>query len=169
MDPDGSFFFASVTIRMKEKICADQIGIYSTHPPSHMSPYFFKKKITITSHGVGTGNYRRPYGPPSPARARRGPGTKRPSPTQPDGLRARAGRHSGLRSQPSTQPSTSLSLNFRVGPAQRLDDGPTCRWAACQPATWDQEGVEEAFSRRQWRRRLAAKAATGDGRRWCPT
>jgi hypothetical protein len=51
---------------------------------------------------------------PSPAQARRGPGKKRPSPTWPDGLRARAGQHYGLRSQPSTSPR----LIFRAGPAR---------------------------------------------------
>jgi hypothetical protein len=50
----------------------------------------------------------------SPAQAQCGPGTKRPSPTWPDRLRARAGQHYGLRSLPSTSPR----LIFRAGPAR---------------------------------------------------
>jgi hypothetical protein len=83
MDPDGSFFFASVTIRMKEKICADQIGIYSTHPPSHMSPYFFKKKSPSRhmawEQGIIDGHMGRPAQPEHDAgQARSGPARRSP-------------------------------------------------------------------------------------------
>jgi hypothetical protein len=125
----------------------------SSLPTGHTPTWQFLTNIcACAQHGPMTIDDHRGR-PAQPRRARHGPDTKWPSLTQPDGLRAHAGRHYGLRSQPSTSPK----LIFQAGSARWPDDGPACRWATCQLATRDQE---------VWRRCPATEEASGGGGGW---
>jgi hypothetical protein len=103
---------------------------------------------------------------PSPAQARRGPGKKRPSPKWPDRLRARVGRHYGLRLWPSTSPR----LSFQVGPARATIVGMMSHPTRASPRP-DEGGQRHTSGRQESEggggNRSVDSAGEGEvGRRW---